>query len=316
MKDRICVYEKFGFCRNGASCKFTHPTLVCDDEKCSIKDCSKRHPQACRFFTNYSHCKFGDSCKFLHKRKPDDTSNEEYKSLKEKYDILMKNHIEIEEKYSKLQNRVSSLEANFFDLMRNEIHKIQHDVNESNNLCNNLQSTMNENDTMDVTKVSDDNMEYTVANSYNVDDSLLHEIIDYEYDVCKYLDHEIGDIKDNLKERIIDETLKKLNSMKDAIENRMNELKHLNEQHVNLEIESDSAETYKLINDFVEMVEYVEKVPRKKFRNISDKKFDEIIEQIESVKRNKENTLHLLFNGPKSFLGNYRQKKHLANIVN
>ena len=305
MKDRICVYEKFGFCRNGASCKFTHPTLVCDDEKCIIKDCSKRHPQACRFFTNYSHCKFGDSCKFLHKRKPDDTSNEEYKTLREKYDILMKNHNEIEEKYSKLQNRVSSLEANFFDLMRNEIHKIQHDVNESNNRCNILQSTMNENDTMDVTKVPDDNMEYTIANSYSVDDSLLHEIIDYEYDVCKYLDHEIGDIKDNLKERIIDETLKKLNSMKDAIENRMNELKHLNEQHVNLEIESDSAETYKLINDFVEMVEYVEKVPRKKFRNISDKKFDEIIEQIESVKRNKENTLHLLFNGPKSFLGNY-----------
>ena len=103
--------------------------------------------------------------------------------------------------------------------------------------------------------------------------------------------------------------------MKDAIENRMNGLKHLNEQHVNLEIESDSAETYKLINDFVEMVEYVEKVPRKKFRNISDKKFDEIIEQIESVKRNKESTLHLLFNGPKSFLGNWRQKKHHANIV-
>ena len=104
--------------------------------------------------------------------------------------------------------------------------------------------------------------------------------------------------------------------MKDVIKNRRNELKNLNEQHVNTEIESDSEETYKLIDEFVDMVEYVEKVPRKKFRNVSDKKFDEIIEQIESVKRNKENTLHLLFNGPKSFLGNYRQKKHLANIVN
>ena len=28
MKDKICIYEKFGFCRNGASCKFTHPTLA------------------------------------------------------------------------------------------------------------------------------------------------------------------------------------------------------------------------------------------------------------------------------------------------
>ena len=311
MKGRICVYEKFGFCRNGASCKFTHPTLVCDDEKCSIKDCSKRHPQACRFFTNYSHCKFGDSCKFLHKRKPLDTRNEEYKTLKEKYDILMKNHIEIEEKYSKLQNRVSSLEANFFDIMRNEIHKIQHDVNESNNPCNNLQSTMNENDTMDVTKVSDDNMEYTIANSYCVDDSLLHEIMDNEYDICKYLDHEISDIKENLKGRIIDETLKKLNSIKDAVKNKRNELENLNEQHVNVnpEIESDSEETYKLIDDFVSMVEYTEKVPRNKFRPISDKNFHKIIEQIEIVKRNKENTLHLMFNGPKSFVGNFVGKR-------
>ena len=294
-----------------SSCKFTHPTLVCDDEKCIIKDCSKRHPQACRFFTNYSHCKFGDSCKFLHKRKPLDTSNEEYKTLKEKYDSLMKNHIEIEEKYSKLQNRVSTLEANFFDLMRNEIHNIQHDVNESNDLCDNLQSTMKENDKMDVTKVSDDNMEYTIANSYSVDDSLLHEIIDYEYDICKYLDQEMGDIKDNLKGRIIDETLKRLNSIKDAIENKRNDLKILNEQHVNTEIESDSEETYKLIDDFVNMVEYTEKVPRNKFRPISDKNFHKIIEQIEIVKRNKESTLHLLFNGPKSFVGNWRQKKHL-----
>ena len=311
MRERICVYEKFGFCRNGAGCKFTHPTLVCDDEKCDIKECSKRHPQACRFFTNYSHCKFGDSCKFLHKRKSLDTSNEEYKTLKEKYDSLMKNHIEIEEKYSKLQNRVSSLEANFFDLMRNEIHKIQSDANESDNLQSTMNldvsaDEMNKKDTMDVTIVSDHNMEYNMANSYMVDDSLLHEIMDYEYDICKYLDHELGDVKDNLKGRIIDETLKKLNSTKEAIENKRNGLKKLNEQHehVNPEIESDSDEIYKLIDDVVNMIEYTGTLPRKKFRIISDKDLDKIIEKIEIVKRNKESTLHLLFNGPKSFVGN------------
>ena len=309
MKDRICVYEKFGFCRNGASCKFTHPTLVCDDDKCNIKDCSKRHPQACRFFINYNHCKFGDSCKFLHKKKPDDTSNEEYKTLKEKYDILIKAHNEIEEKYSKLQSRVSTLEANFFDLLRNEIHRIQNDDNESNNLKSTMKSSvtsheMSKNDKMDVTIVSDDNMEYNMANSYMVDDSLLHEIMDYEYDTCKYLDHEIRDIKENLKGRIIDQTLKKLNDAKDIIENRRNELKNLNEQHVNPEIESDSEETYKLIDNFINMVKHLEKVPRKKFRNISDKDLHEISEQIEVLKRNKESTLHLLFNGPKSFVEN------------
>ena len=66
---------------------------------------------------------------------------------------------------------------------------------------------------------------------------------------------------------------------------------------------------YKLIDDFVNMVEYTEKVSRKKFRNISDKNLDKIIEQIEIVKRNKESTLHLMFNGPKSFVGNFVGKR-------
>ena len=302
MRERICVYEKFGFCRNGAGCKFTHPTLVCDDEKCDIKECSKRHPQACRFFTSYSHCKFGDTCKFLHKRKPVDTiSNEEYKTLKEKYDILMRNHNEMQENYSKLQSRVSTLEANFFDLMRNDIHKMQI----------NLQSTMmdvqdestgeKKSRTSDVTIVSDDNME-----SYNLDDSLVHRIIDNEYEICKYLDHEISDVKDNLKGRIIDETLKKINSIKSTIADKRNELKNLNGQHMDPEIEGDSEDTYKLIDDVVSMVEKIEKLPRTKFRNFSDKDLQIIMEKIETVKRNKENNLHLLFNGPKSFVGKWK----------
>ena len=302
MRDRICVYEKFGFCRNGAGCKFTHPTLVCDDEKCNIKDCSKRHPQACRFFTSYSHCKFGDTCKFLHKRKPVDTiSNEDYKTLKEKYDILMRNHNEMKENYSKLQSRVSTLESNFFDLMRNDIHKMQ----------NNLQSTMmdvqdestgeKKNRTSDVTIVSDDNME-----SYNLDDSLVHKIIDHEYEICKYLDHQISDVKDNLKGRIIDETLKKINSIKSTIADKRNELKNLNDQHMDPEIEGDSEDTYKLIDAVVSMVEKIEKLPRTKFRNFSDKDLQIIMEKIEIVKRNKENNLHLLFNGPKSFVGKWK----------
>ena len=213
----------------------------------------------------------------------------------------MRNHNEMKENYSKLQSRVSTLEANFFDLMRNDIHKMQ----------NNLQSTMmdvqdestgeKKNSTSDVTIVSDDNME-----SYNLDDSLVHRIIDHEYEICKYLDHQISDVKDNLKGRIIDETLKKINSIKSTIADKRNELKNLNGQHMDPEIEGDSEDTYKLIDDVVSMVEKIEKLPRTKFRNFSDKDLQIIMEKIEIVKRNKESNLHLLFNGPKSFVGKWK----------
>ena len=337
MRDKICVYEKFGFCRNGASCKFTHPTLVCDDEDCNIKECSKRHPQACRFFTNYASCKFGESCKFLHRKKPDDrVSKEEYTTLKDKYDTVVRNCKQIEEKYSSLQNRVSSLEANFFDLMRNEIHRIQHDVTSSNN----MQSTMNTNglashevneSDMDVleestsnrqfekrkadiaddglnvedkknkicdeTPVSDDNME-----DDSIVNSIWHEMIDHEYEITKYLAHEIGDIKDNLKGRIIDVTLEKLNSVKDSIIIKRNELINLNGKHGSEESDNESIDTYEMMNNVVNMVEYFEKLPRKKFRNVADKDLQKILEQINIVNSNKQSNLHLFFDGPKSFV--------------
>ena len=56
----------------------------------------------------------------------DKINNEEYITFKEKYDIL-------EGKYSKIQDRVTSLEKNIFDLLRIEIHNIQRDANEKEN---------------------------------------------------------------------------------------------------------------------------------------------------------------------------------------
>ena len=162
------------------------------------------------------------------------------------------------------------------------------------------------NSTSDVTIVSDDNME-----SYNLDDSLVHRIIDHEYEICKYLDHQISDVKDNLKGRIIDETLKKINSIKSTIADKRNELKNLNDQHMDPEIEGDSEDTYKLIDDVVSMVEKIEKLPRTKFRNFSDKDLQIIMEKIEIVKRNKESNLHLLFNSLLSTIDFYYFRCHI-----
>ena len=317
MKDKICVFEKFGFCRNGSSCKFTHPTLVCDDHNCNIQECSKRHPQACRFFTSYKYCKYGDSCKFLHMKKPDDKINkEEYITLKEKYDVL-------ENKYSKIQDRVATLENNFFDLLRNEIHNIQRNANEKENEdpmvvdkppspshlvkrkagISDLQHEEKRNKMSDVTIVSDDD-DMEDDEEDELENSRFHEILDYEYDISRYLTHEIEDIRDNLKGRIIDLTIKKLNVVKDNIVNKRNELKNMNVQFKHFESERvsgmfSSDDSFKVMEDFIRMVEYLEKLPKNKFRNIADKDLSKILDDIDEVERNKESNLHLVFNGPK-----------------
>ena len=313
MRDKICIYEKFGFCRNGASCKFTHPTLVCDDQNCNIQECTKRHPQACRFFTSYKYCKYGDSCKFLHMKKPDDKINkEEYITLKEKYDVL-------ENKYSKIQDRVATLENNFFDLLRNEIHNIQRNANEKENEdpmvvdkppspshlvkrkagISDLQHEEKRNKMSDVTIVSDDD-DMEDDEEDELENSRFHEILDYEYDISRYLTHEIEDIRDNLKGRIIDLTIKKLNVVKDNIVNKRNELKNMNVQFKHFESERvsgmfSSDDSFKVMEDFIRMVEYLEKLPKNKFRNIGDKDLSKILDDIDEVERNKESNLH----GPK-----------------
>ena len=105
------------------------------------------------------------------------------------------------------------MEANFFDILRNEIHNIQRvnieeenngamDVNESSSnsnfvkrkadICNadNLNSEDKRNKLNDVTIVSDDeDMED------NIDDANYHEILDYEYDTMKYLIHSLDQME-------------------------------------------------------------------------------------------------------------------------
>ena len=249
-------------------------------------------------------------------KKPDDKINkEEYITLKEKYDIL-------EGKYSKIQDRVASLEKKFFDLMRIEIHNIQRDANEKENEdsmvvdelpspsnivkrkagISDLQLEEKRNKLSDVTIVSDDEMEDDEED--DLENSRFHEILDYEYDISQYLTHEINDIRDNLKGRIIDETVKKLNAIKDATVIKKNELKNMNGQFKRLESEPSesmfkSDDSFKIMDDFIRMVEYLEKLPKNKFRNIADKDLMKILDDINEVERNKESNLHLLFSGPK-----------------
>ena len=68
------------------------------------------------------------------------------------------------------------------------------------------------------------------------------------------------------------------------------------------EIDSENENAYKMMDDFIKMVEYLEKLPKKKFRNIADKDLIRMLDEIEEVHRQKQNNLHLVFDGPKSFM--------------
>ena len=137
----------------------------------------------------------------------------------------------------------------------------------------------------------------------DINESHYHEILDLEYDVTKFLTCEIDDIRKNLRSSIIDVTIGKLNLIKDSIVFKRNELQNMRGQYRHqTEIDSENENAYKMMDDFIKMVEYLEKLPKKKFRNIADKDLIKMLDEIEEVHRQKQNNLHLVFDGPKSFM--------------
>ena len=173
--------------------------------------------------------------------------------------------------------------------MRNEIHSIQRDANDKENEDKDsnlvkrkasededVQLEDKRNKLSDVTLVSDDIMEE------DMDESRYHEILDLEYDVTKFLTCEIDDIRKNLRSSIIDVTIGKLNLIKDSIVFKRNELQNMRGQYRHqTEIDSENENAYKMMDDFIKMVEYLEKLPKKKFRNIADKDLIKMLDEIE-----------------------------------
>ena len=64
---KVCHYEKYGYCKMKDDCLYFHPKVLCEKEQCDVKSCRQRHPQICKFFA-LGACKFLDTCRFNHSR--------------------------------------------------------------------------------------------------------------------------------------------------------------------------------------------------------------------------------------------------------
>ena len=102
MSDKICQYEKYGICKLKKECPNYHPTLVCDDEKCTIKLCRKRHPVTCRY-ASVGTCQFGHNCKFDH-RVVEDLKSHRYKIIEMERDFKL-NIEDLQKKYNEVTSQ-------------------------------------------------------------------------------------------------------------------------------------------------------------------------------------------------------------------
>ena len=50
--DKVCLYNKYGFCKYKSQCKYTHIDKLCEKIHCSTVKCDERHPKQCRHNQN------------------------------------------------------------------------------------------------------------------------------------------------------------------------------------------------------------------------------------------------------------------------
>ena len=67
-RENVCIFNKFGYCRNGDKCAKLHLTEKCLKEDCDVRKCNKRHPRPCKFYQDKGYCKFNSSCKYDHRQ--------------------------------------------------------------------------------------------------------------------------------------------------------------------------------------------------------------------------------------------------------
>ena len=284
---KICYFHKFNFCKK-KDCKYFHPSEVCD-EKCNIRTCLKRHLQTsqCMFHTMFQKCRNKDSCKFLHEtpQPVEDFSKEEIETLRRKIHELEEDNRNIKSEHAKvtdhLKERIINLEASVKDLISNMATLI---------ISKEIQ---NEDEIMEDQNEDDESSFMTNESSYYAREDLeLKEILKEELLVTNNIKTNINDISENLKPRIIDETISKLEILKYNVQNDLTRIKSI-ERHP--DSKQYSEEFYEMTEKFMKLTEILKNVAKNKFRKVAEVELKKLDKEINWVKQDKQGTIIGMF---------------------
>ena len=139
MREEVCLFHKYGFCRNGDQCRKTHFKEICSNKECDSRSCNKRHPRPCRFFRNNDFCKFNSKCSFSHKLpKYVEDQNSRMELLERKTKNLEKQIDDQNEPIRELKKSLIENQKSELDKLRNQILNLKASNNEKEKAIKNL----------------------------------------------------------------------------------------------------------------------------------------------------------------------------------
>ena len=119
MTQAICYKNKLGYCKYKEKCFYRHVTLVCDDVKCNVFQCEKRHPKICKYYRDFRRCKFTVGCKYKH-----ENQYEIFEQFEKKLEELKSSRIgnDSDELAKKAEEKLESME-NMLNNQRKELEE-------------------------------------------------------------------------------------------------------------------------------------------------------------------------------------------------
>ena len=241
------------------------------------------------FHTMYQNCRNKDSCKFLHEtpQPVDDSSKEEIKTLRKKIQELEEDNKNIESKHAKitdnLKERIIDLEASVKDLISNMATLI------SNEMITQHEDEMIE----DENKTGESSFMTNESSYYIREDIEFKEILKEELLVTNNLKTNINDIIENLKPRIISETIGKLEILKYNVQNDITRMKSI-ERHP--ETKQYSEDFYEMVEKFMKMTETLKNVAKNKFKKVAEVELKELLnKEIKWVHQDKHGNINGMF---------------------
>jgi len=306
---KICHYEKYGYCKMKEECLFFHPKETCRKVDCDVKNCRQRHPQICRFFI-LGNCKFNESCRFDHATI--ETVNDQKIKLKE-----LENKVQMLEKLSQNQEKVIEVLKDKIKTIDSEVLPFLNTIIDQNktkkrkrlksrkitdvadeftdeNITENSQSKKNR---FESTHIAD------ISETMSVDDDSIFEDMNYkeilfsEIQILSELDKMFNDVKNNLKLKKICETKTSLKNIEIIVEKDQVKMKEVEHNHRHIDAEDNNV--FKILNNIKSSIEMLENVAMNKFRKVTETELDKILEEIKIARMTKEMMCYGVFDVPK-----------------
>ena len=278
--EKICIFNKFGYCRLMGDCKFFHTEEICQDSLCEVKNCNKRHPSACRFFLHYGTCKFGTNCRYDHDRINTKCElqgrmkalEEMCASLKSRCDEVNKECKELREDAQRKKSEYESvLKEN--EILRNVNKKLEDQLGELESLKENRKEMMRQ---IEEIREMSNIKRKRVLNGEEVNENLSNskeQKLDFEN--ITLFENGILQIKNHImKERM---TKTNVNECKEKIRNFINNIKNMKIDNQNETI------LVKIIEDICDKLD---KTIYSSFKKVAVNEFDRFL-KISTVEKQK-----------------------------